>query len=117
MRMLRAYGIIGVILHAISPLALIWSLNTLFNLGIPYSLKTWLAGLLLIYVVRFHLRSHSPDDPAYLDDFDDDDEEEEEEEVWVMPKKPEMKAEASRQRQEKPRHYQPEQETKKGRRK
>jgi hypothetical protein len=29
------------------PLAVIWSLNVLFGIGIPYSLKTWAASLIL----------------------------------------------------------------------
>ena len=31
----------------LGPIALIWSLNTLFHLGIPYSFSTWAAALLL----------------------------------------------------------------------
>lgn len=30
------------------PLGLIWALNTLFQLGIAYTLKTWAAALILI---------------------------------------------------------------------
>ena len=29
------------------PFAAIWSINTLFNTGIPYTFWTWLAGLIL----------------------------------------------------------------------
>ena len=29
------------------PLVLIWALNTLFTLGIPYTFKTWLASLII----------------------------------------------------------------------
>jgi len=32
---------------ALMPLALIWSVNTLFNTGIEYTFFTWLAALLL----------------------------------------------------------------------
>jgi hypothetical protein len=56
MGVLAKYGIIGIVLHLISPILFIWSINTLFNLGIPFTFKTWLAGLVLIYVVRFHMR-------------------------------------------------------------
>ena len=35
----------------IVPIAVIWSLNTLFALGIVISLKTWLATLVLAAVV------------------------------------------------------------------
>ena len=34
------------------PLFLIWSLNVLFALGIPISIKTWLASLILIAAVN-----------------------------------------------------------------
>lgn len=56
MNALIEYGIFGLVLHIISPLLFIWSVNTLFNAGIPFSFKTWFAGLILIIVVRFHLR-------------------------------------------------------------
>jgi len=41
------------------PLLFIWSINTLFGLGIGYTFKTWLASLLLTGVLtgkglRFH---------------------------------------------------------------
>lgn len=36
---------------AFGPLLIIWSLNTLFSLGIAYSLKTWFAALILGGVV------------------------------------------------------------------
>lgn len=31
----------------IGPLAAIWAVNTLFNLGIPYTIATWTAALIL----------------------------------------------------------------------
>jgi hypothetical protein len=34
------------------PLAVIWSLNTLFDTGIPYSLKTWAAVAVLATILR-----------------------------------------------------------------
>ena len=33
------------------PLGLIWSLNTLFLLAIPYTFFNWLAALLLMFIV------------------------------------------------------------------
>jgi hypothetical protein len=30
------------------PLAVVWSVNALFGAGIPYSLKTWAAALILV---------------------------------------------------------------------
>lgn len=38
-------------LVVIVPLALIWALNTLFGLGIPYNLWTWLAMLILLLMI------------------------------------------------------------------
>ncbi len=38
---------LAIIAIALGPLALLWSLNTLFGLGIAYTLKTWVAALLL----------------------------------------------------------------------
>ena len=35
------------LLIALSPLVAIWSLNTLFGVGIPYTLKTYFAALFL----------------------------------------------------------------------
>jgi len=34
------------------PLAVIWSLNTLFDTGIPYSLRTWAATVALVTIIR-----------------------------------------------------------------
>lgn len=33
------------------PLLVIWVLNTLFSLGIAYTFKTWLAALILVFIV------------------------------------------------------------------
>jgi hypothetical protein len=52
---LTRYRIFGIFFLVVNPFVLIWSLNTLFNLGIPFSFKTWLAGLLLIHVVKFQM--------------------------------------------------------------
>ncbi len=38
------------------PLALIWALNTLFGLTIAFTLKTWLAALLLSAVLSGNAR-------------------------------------------------------------
>jgi len=81
MRAWEKYGIIGGILHIISPLLLIWSLNTLFNSGIPLSFKTWLAGLLLIYIVRFHVGVGKRYDPLFIKEYEEVGEEEEVEEA------------------------------------
>ena len=34
------------------PYLAIWSLNTLFSLSIPFTLKTWAAALLLLFLVQ-----------------------------------------------------------------
>jgi hypothetical protein len=45
--------VILVILFAVWwPLAVIWSLNTLFDTGIPYSIKTWAAVAVLTTIVK-----------------------------------------------------------------
>lgn len=44
-----AYAFLGLILllAIVAPFALIWALNALFLLGIPYTLKTWAAALVI----------------------------------------------------------------------
>jgi hypothetical protein len=37
---------------AIVPLAIIWSLNELFRLGIPFTFWTWLAAFLLLGSIK-----------------------------------------------------------------
>ena len=37
-------------------LVFIWSINTLFNLSIPYSFKTCTAGIALLFIARLFLR-------------------------------------------------------------
>ncbi len=39
-------GIVGLVI-AFGPLLSIWSVNTLFGLTIPFTLKTWFAALVL----------------------------------------------------------------------
>lgn len=80
-----AKAFIGLLIQVASPLVLIWSLNTLFNTGIPFSFKTWTAGILLIYLVRHHLKPRTTSRPAFLDDYDDDYEEDEKREENAKP--------------------------------
>ena len=42
--------VLGVLFTLCFPIAVIWSLNTLFALGISYSFETWLAALILTMV-------------------------------------------------------------------
>ena len=57
-------GLITLALQAlaflISPILFIWALNVLFNLGIPLEFKTWLAGMILILLARFHIKAVLP---------------------------------------------------------
>lgn len=57
------FGIIGVLVFLIAviifaPFATLWSLNTLFNLGIAYTFKTWLATV-WIQMVTFGSVTHA----------------------------------------------------------
>lgn len=40
-------GILAVVIVIAWPFILIWSLNTLFHLGILFTFKTWIAALIL----------------------------------------------------------------------
>ena len=40
-------GLLAFALTSIVPILIIWSLNTLFALGIAYTIKTWVATLIL----------------------------------------------------------------------
>jgi hypothetical protein len=40
------------ILLTFTPLALIWSMNTLFNVSIGYTLKNWFAALVIISILN-----------------------------------------------------------------
>ena len=48
------FAVLVVILAGVAlvwaPLALIWSINVLFGLGIAYTFKTWAAALLLVAI-------------------------------------------------------------------
>lgn len=57
------FGIIGLLVFLIAviifaPFATLWSLNTLFNLGIAYTFKTWLATV-WIQMVTFGSVTHA----------------------------------------------------------
>ena len=47
-----AVGVLIVLLIWIGPIGLIWSFNTLFNVGIAYSFKNWLAALLMMFLLQ-----------------------------------------------------------------
>ena len=42
---------------AIGPLLVLWSLNTLFTLGIPYDIYTWSAAVILGITINSGIRS------------------------------------------------------------
>lgn len=44
--------VLVIVLFAIGPLLLIWSLNALFGLSIVCTWKTWFAGFLLLVLFR-----------------------------------------------------------------
>ena len=46
------YAAIIVAVIVIGPILMIWSLNTLFGLGIDYSLKTWFAALIVSATIQ-----------------------------------------------------------------
>lgn len=46
-----------VVLLAVTPLAFLWSVNSLFGLSIPYSLKSVFAAWVLLFVVRIVART------------------------------------------------------------
>lgn len=58
----------------ISPILLIWALNTLFQTGIAMSLKNWLAGLVLMGIVKFLLKGKERVREMYEDYYRDEDE-------------------------------------------
>ncbi len=62
----------------LGPLALIWALNTLFPLSIPFTFKSWLAALALLLVLRSFTGktgrwSDADEDDAEYGDEDGDD--------------------------------------------
>lgn len=71
------------IAYLISPILFIWAVNTLFECNIPMAFKTWLAGLVLIMLLRFHLRrSESSHEGYYDDEFYDEDEDEDDDDYF-----------------------------------
>ena len=43
--------VLGVLAFTLGPLLLIWSINTLFMLGISYNISTWAASLVLLVLL------------------------------------------------------------------
>jgi hypothetical protein len=46
-----------VVLLAVTPLAFLWSVNSLFGTGIPYNLHSFLAAWILLTVIRIVTRT------------------------------------------------------------
>ena len=76
-------AVIKLIFAILVPFLLIWSVNTLFSTVIPFTFKTWLAGLILIQIFNFYVRNRDRGVPYHPDDYEDeediDDEEDDEE--------------------------------------
>ncbi len=72
----RVVFILGILGYVFSPFLFIWSVNTLFQCGIPFSFKTWVAGFVLIMLARYHLKASVKTGEPFYDDyeFDEDDE-------------------------------------------
>lgn len=56
---LAAFLVLAVILLLmVTPMAFLWSVNSLFGLGIPYTLHSFLAAWVLLFVIRLVTRSN-----------------------------------------------------------
>ena len=56
---LVAFLVLAVILLLmVTPMAFIWSINSLFGLGIPYTIHSFLAAWVLLFVIRLVTRSN-----------------------------------------------------------
>jgi hypothetical protein len=112
--------IISLMIYAIGGLATIWSLNTLFNTGIPYSFKTWFAVVVLIFIIRYVVRRVEPFGRPHVDYFDDDEDEDEDEELDVdigeEIEEPHAKTARSRKLEEDLRSFYEERKQRKGKR-
>lgn len=51
---------IMILLFMLTPLAFIWSVNTLFSLGIAYEIKNLIAAWLLLSVSKFVIHAQLP---------------------------------------------------------
>lgn len=75
------------IAYLISPILFIWSVNTLFNCNIAFSFKTWLAGLILVMLLRFHLKGSDNTEIYYeSDDEEESDDAEDKDHADALPK-------------------------------
>jgi hypothetical protein len=52
---LFGFFIIAAVYSTLMPLAIIWSLNTLFGFSIPFNFWTWLATFLLLGTIKIKL--------------------------------------------------------------
>lgn len=73
-------SLLNIVAYIISPILFIWAVNTLFNCGILISFKTWLAGFVLIMLLKFHLRGTGNAYENYDDEYYSGDDEEENDE-------------------------------------
>jgi len=79
-----AASFLNVIAYIISPILFIWAVNTLFECGIPMTFKTWLAGFVLIMLLKFHFRNTGgfPDEYDICDEYDEDEDDEDDEDEY-----------------------------------
>lgn len=49
--MIKLMVVLSVVLLVLLPLATLWALNTLFGLGLPYTVNTWAAASVLTGIV------------------------------------------------------------------
>lgn len=56
---LAAFLVLAIILLLmVTPMAFLWSINSLFGLGIPYTIHSFLAAWILLFVIRLVTRSN-----------------------------------------------------------
>lgn len=68
-------GLVNLLIYLICPVPCIWAVNTLFGTAIPLVFKTWLAGLVLVLMLRLIIKGSPWRVPALGDSVFDEDEE------------------------------------------
>ena len=63
-------SLLNVAAYIISPILFIWAVNTLFGTEIAMTFKTWLAGFVIILLIKFHLRFSGRPQVAYDESYD-----------------------------------------------
>ncbi|MGE0086073.1 MAG: hypothetical protein AB7S75_16820 [Desulfococcaceae bacterium] len=99
--------ILEILGYVFSPFLFIWSVNTLFQCGIPFSFKTWVAGFVLIMLARYHLKASVKTVEPYDYEFDEDDEEDDDDDGETENINPERKGKVIAYREKKDRKNPP----------